>query len=282
MENYKVFTISFTPFNIDLVSGLMWNLAIDGITEEENSIKLYSKESNGLNLLSISELLDSLVTQNLLERHEITEGIEEQQNWNEYWEKNVNVIRMTDRIIIKPTFREYIAQPEDVVILIDPKMSFGTGEHETTKLCVQAVEDFISPDVKALDLGSGTGILAIVAVKLGAKKVYAVDNDEWCLLNGKENVSLNKVDEKVEVVLGEIENVSEEDFDFVIANINKNVLLGLGDKISAKMIKAGKLILSGFYTNDYEELTKYYENFGLSLLKEYQLNNWAALVFIKN
>ena len=278
MENFKVHTVAFHPFNSDVVSGVLWSLPIEGITEEDNYLLMYSKESSQISIDDISLLLESLKEQNLLERYEISEGILEQQNWNEYWESKLNIIHVTDRITIKPTFKEYSAKEGEIVITIDPKMSFGTGEHETTRLCLQALDKYMKEGADVLDLGSGTGILAIASSLLGAEKVYAVDNDEWCLINGKENIALNNVGEKVILILGDANEVSEKSFDLVVANINKNVLLQLGSKIQMIIKRAGKIILSGFYTFDVHELTGYYSQFGFHVTEVLQMNNWSAMV----
>lgn len=281
MEDYKVHTVSYYPFNTDVVSGMLWSLEIEGITEEDNCLKMYSKKSSGVMSNDVEKLLRSLVEQNLIEKYEVIEGIEKQQNWNEYWESKLNIIRITDKIIIKPTSKNYSPGKDEIVIVIDPKMSFGTGEHETTKLCISAVEKHVKQGDTILDLGSGTGILAIIASKLGAKKAYAVDNDEWCLENGKENVTLNSAGQNVDVILGDITTITESNFDVIIANINKNVLTNLGAGISQKISEAGKLIISGFYVNDLEELTNYYSTYNFKKLEHSKLNNWCSIIFEK-
>jgi ribosomal protein L11 methyltransferase len=281
MEKYKIHTVTFHPFNFDIVSGMLWSLPIEGITEEENYLLMYSRESSGILKTGVTLILESLKEQNLIERYEVAEGIEEQQNWNAYWESKLNIIHVTDRLTIKPTFKEYIAKEDEIVIVIDPKMSFGTGEHETTKLCLMAMDKHLKKGDKVLDLGSGTGILAIASALLGAQKVYAADNDEWCHLNGRENIALNSVEDKVEIILGEIGNVNDSEFDLVIANINKNVLMSLGKSLNAVIKRAGKLILSGFYTFDVLELTQYYDQFDFLKTEDLQLNNWSSLVFEK-
>ena len=130
----------------------------------------------------------------------------ENKNWNEEWERKLVPIEVTERIVVRPSFKEYDAAENQIVLIIDPKMSFGTGEHQTTKLMLQLLEIYIKPDSKILDVGSGTGILSIAAAKLGAAKVIAVDNDELCYENGIENVNNNNVGKIVEVKIGEIES----------------------------------------------------------------------------
>ncbi len=281
MDKYKAFTINIFPFNSDIVSGVLWNLPIEGLTEESPLLVVYSKASKGLTTKIIEDELENLVSQNLLENYSVSEKIEEQKNWNEVWENNLNVIHIGKNIVVKPTFRNYDKAENEIVIRLDPKMSFGTGEHSTTKLCVEILENTINTGDAVLDLGSGTAVLSIAAAMLGAGKVIAVDNDEWCLLNGKENIQLNNVQGIVKVRQGTINDVIENNFELVVANINKNVLIQSAQSISDKIKKAGKLILSGFYKSDTLELTKAFENYNLSSVSQYSKEDWSAILLRK-
>lgn len=282
MEKYKKFTISIFPFNSDIVSGALWNLPIEGLTEESTSLIVYAKISSGLTIGAIDLELNSLVNQNLLDRFSILEKEEEQKNWNEDWEKQLNIIHIGKRIVIKPTFREYDRKSGEIVIELDPKMSFGTGEHSTTRLCLEIIEQEIQSNDTVFDLGSGTAVLSIAAAKLGARKVIAADHDEWCLINGKENSKLNDTDEIVEVRKATIEEVDENEFNLVIANINKNILTQSAENICAKIKKAGKLILSGFYIHDVHELSKLFANYNLTFVSHHSKDEWAAILMKKN
>ncbi|MBN1300812.1 MAG: 50S ribosomal protein L11 methyltransferase [Melioribacteraceae bacterium] len=282
MKNYKTYSITFFPFNVDVVSGRLWELDITGINEEESFLKIYTGENSAIITEDFEKVLDSLVNENLIERYEITEGFEEQRNWNEYWESKRNIIKVSKTLVIRPSFREYHPREGEVVITLDPKMSFGTGEHETTRLCLQLIEEIKPVNSKVLDVGSGTSLLAIYAAKLGAADVIAVDNDEWCLENGLENIKANKVENIVKPLLGEIDSINEYDFDVIIANINKNVLNEIAEAVSKRIKKTGKLILSGFYKSDTEEITRIYEYFSFSKNKELFLSDWASIILQKN
>ena len=192
MKNYTLFDITFLPFNVDLISGLIWQLNISGIQEFDNHIQVYSEE-NDISFTTLNNFLNDLVKQNLLESFNVNESKVENKNWNEEWESKFSPIEITERIVVRPSFKEYSAADNQIVIIIDPKMSFGTGEHQTTKLMLQLLERYIKSGTKILDIGSGTGILSIAAAKLGAAKVIAVDNDELCYENGIENVNNNAV-----------------------------------------------------------------------------------------
>ena len=223
MKTHKQFNITATPFNSDILSGLLWQLEIDGITEHENSLSIYANDKSNISVIQISDILNSLKGQDLIESFSIDETSVEEKNWNEEWEKTIDVIEVNDKLVIKPTFRDYTSKPGQLVITIDPKMSFGTGEHETTKLVLNLLDKYIDKEMRVLDVGSGTGVLSIAASLLGAKHVLGIDNDEWCLENGLENVGLNNVDDRVDIKLTEITGVEEEPFDLILANINKHI-----------------------------------------------------------
>ncbi len=162
---YKEFIVTAEPFIPDILSGVLWNLKINGISEEVNCLKVFS---DSVSKNDIELILNDLLNNKMLFSFSVEENFIEDKNWNAEWEKSRDVIRVTDRIIIKPTFKEYIAKENEIVLTLDPKMSFGTGEHQTTKMMLQLEEKYIKDGMKVLDIGTGTGILAIAAIKLGA------------------------------------------------------------------------------------------------------------------
>lgn len=279
MKNYKEFIVAANPFNVDLLSGYLWNLEITGIQEMDNYLIVNALEENNIAAADVENLLNSLVKENLIESFTIDEKTYEDQNWNEEWEKTLNVIHVSDKIVIKPTFKEYAPNENQIVIEIVPKMSFGTGEHQTTKLVLLLIEQYIKPGIKTIDVGSGTCVLAIASVLLGGKSAIAIDNDEWCLINGNENIELNNVENKVEVRNCEIHDVEEKDFDFVLANINKNILLDINEELYKKIKPGGKLVLSGILDVDEEDIKKSYTLPGLKVIDKLQLDEWIALIF---
>ncbi len=281
MKEHKQFNISATPFNPDVISGILWQLDIEGIAEYENSLSVYAEQNGKVSVAEISSLLNSLKKQNMIESFTIDETSVEEKNWNEEWEKTIDVIEVNDKIVIKPTFRDYSSKQGQLVITIDPKMSFGTGEHETTKLVLNLLEKYIDKGIKVLDVGSGTGVLSIASSLLGAEEVLGIDNDEWCLDNGLENVQLNNVENKVKIKLAEIYDVDEKPFDLILANINKHILIDIVDKISRLTKNYGKAILSGLLVEDKTEIVKLYSSKGFSLVEEKILGEWIALVFQK-
>ena len=245
MSNYKEFTITSTPFLPELLQGLLWELQISGIQEEEEHIKVFCAEASSTNQKEISDQLQKLVNEKVIESFIVSEKTLENKNWNEEWEKSREVIVVSETLVIKPSFKEYSAKPNQIVITIDPKMSFGTGEHQSTQLCLLFLEKYVREGMKILDVGTGTAVLAIASIKLGADKVIAIDNDECCYENSIENCEVNSVKEEVDIRLCEIKDVNEKDFDLIAANIQRDILLQIKKEIQERLAKNGFLILSG-------------------------------------
>lgn len=279
MKTYKEFKISAVPFKADLLSGMLWQLDIDGINEFDNYLSAFVGEAKQTDRQDIEDILQHMISENLISSFQIEEQSFEEINWNEEYEKKVRVVEISDRIVIKPSFKEYSAKPGQLIITIDPKMSFGTGEHATTKLVLQHLEKVIAGNEKVLDVGSGTGVLGIASVLLGAGKSVCVDNDEWCLMNGTENVKANDLEGKVEIRLGELKDIRENEFDVVVANINKHILDSIAEELKSKIKKAGTLILSGLLISDEVSITSLYQSIGFQLIDSSSMDEWISLVF---
>ncbi|GAB4295625.1 MAG: 50S ribosomal protein L11 methyltransferase [Ignavibacteriaceae bacterium] len=281
MKNYTEFIISFHPFIPDIVTGLLWELNISGITENDNSIIVYSDSEFSISKEQIEDILQNLKSERIINDFSVEQHLVADRNWNEEWEKNINIIKTGSRFVIKPSFRNYIPEPGEIVITIDPKMSFGTGEHPTTKLMLQMIDKFVKDGMRVIDVGSGTAVLAIAAVMSGAASAIAIDNDQWCYENGIENCKLNKVQDKIEVKLASIENISGKNFDLIAANIQKDVLLNISDEIYDKLKEGGTAILSGLLKDDENEINRKYYSSGFNLISKKQMDEWIALVFRK-
>lgn len=204
---------------------------------------------------------------------------QEKVNWNEEWEKNYDPIEIANKCLVRATFHE--AKPGfKYEIIVNPKMSFGTGHHATTYQVIARQMDLDHQGKKVLDVGCGTGILSIMAAKRGASEIISTDIDDWCIENSEENFALNQVG-NVQLIKGEIGTVNEGSFDIVIANINKNVLLNqIGDYASI-LVDGGTLLLSGFYTNDVTDLEAEGRKNGLIKVMETEREDWAMLEMIK-
>jgi len=282
MKNYSIFKIFSNPFQPDLISGLLWELEIVGITEEENYLIVYTDQDVNVNEERIKIYLEKLKSEKLIRDYSIVSDSVPEKNWNELWEKGREVIRVSDKFVIKPTFKEYKVKPGEIVLTIDPKMSFGTGEHQSTQLIIKLLEKYVHPGIRLIDVGSGTGILSIAAIKLGAAEAVAVDNDECCYVNCNENCELNSVSANVKIVKGEISDLKETNFDLIIANIQKNVLLNIADQIKEKIKPNGIVILSGLLVKDEKDIKQHYTKMGFEAVETESLDEWIALVFKAN
>jgi len=279
MNNYKEFTISAIPFIPEVLSGVLWQLNISGIQEEENFIKIFCTEESLTNQKEISAQLQKLVNESVIESFIVSEKILENKNWNEEWEKSREVIVVSDTLVIKPSFKKYSSKPNQIVITIDPKMSFGTGEHQSTKLSLLFLEKYVMKGTRILDVGTGTAVLAIASAMLGATQVIAIDNDEWCYENSIENCEVNSVHDKIDIRLCEIKDVHEKDFDMVVANIQRDILLEIKTAIRERTINDGILILSGLLLHDKDEIQHEYENLDFTLIDSNNSDEWISMVF---
>ncbi|HOY38603.1 MAG: 50S ribosomal protein L11 methyltransferase [Bacteroidales bacterium] len=218
---------------------------------------------------------NGLKTENLLSPYFVnyfTKLIPEK-NWNTEWEQNFKPVVISDKIYIRATFHKKENYPYELII--EPKMSFGTGHHETTSMMCELMlqTDFRKKNV--LDMGCGTGILAVLASKLGATQVLAIDNDEWAYNNTLENIKLNDVT-NVQCSLGDISAIEKELFHVVLANINMNVLKNDIATYAKHLKSKGMLLLSGFYDSDINEILAAANASGLVLQDKIVKNNWAA------
>ncbi|RMA57829.1 50S ribosomal protein L11 methyltransferase [Ulvibacter antarcticus] len=200
----------------------------------------------------------------------------EQVNWNAEWEKNFEAIEVDGKCIVRAPFHEKANLPYEIVI--EPKMSFGTGHHETTFMMLQHILENDFKDKHVLDMGCGTAVLAILAEMRGANKLDAIDIDPWCFENSEENVERNNC-KHITVGLGDASLLSEKKYDVIIANINRNILLNDMATYRACLEKGGELYLSGFYTEDLPIITECCNKLGFTYVDNKERNNWVAAKF---
>ncbi|AUC15961.1 ribosomal protein L11 methyltransferase [Tenacibaculum sp. SZ-18] len=201
-----------------------------------------------------------------------------QENWNEEWEKNFTPIQVDGKVSIRAPFHENPNLPYDIVI--EPKMSFGTGHHETTHMMVQHLLELNVENKKVLDMGCGTGILAIFAEMKGAKPIDAIDIDNWCYLNSLENVERNNC-KSISVYEGDASLLVNKKYDIVIANINRNILLTDLKTYVNCLNEKGIVLLSGFYEEDIPIIDAEARKYDLTLDTVIKRNNWVAVKYLK-
>ena len=270
-------TIQATEDSYEILIAELAELGYESFIEQENSLQAYI----------LTEDFDENAVKSLIENyHEQFRASYQVQNlqktnWNEEWEKNYEPVEIAGKVRVRAIFHE--PKPDfQYEILITPKMSFGTGHHETTSLMIENQMSINHQGKSVLDAGCGTGVLAIMAHFLGASAIEAFDIDEWAVENTQENISLNECND-IKVFQGTMENINpQEQFDIILANINRNILLVDIPLYASSLKKDGFLLLSGFYEADVEDILEVAKNQGLSFVSQKSKNNWVALVCQKN
>jgi len=203
------------------------------------------------------------------------------QDWTALWKEGIPVLHLGDRVLVKPTWRDYTPAPDEIVLEMDPGMAFGTGLHPTTQLCVRAAEQLVLPGTNVLDLGTGTGILAMVAARLGAGHVLAIDNDGDAVEAAQRNAAVNDLGDRIEVAQGSLEDVVGA-YDLVLANILAPVIIamaaaGLADRVRP----GGTLVVSGVLEEQADGVAAALEASGLTVTERRQQEEWVALFAVR-
>ena len=282
MKYFEVeFTVKPTTQDAcDLLAAMAGDAGFETFEETETGMKGYVQQA-----LFDQVLLDDTLSDFPMQDVSISYDVQEadDQDWNAEWEaEGFEPIVVGDNDIVVHDGRHLppTTQPPAVTIEIDAKLAFGTGNHETTRLMLTALLDLKTPQ-SVLDCGTGTGILAIAALKLGAQRAVGYDIDEWSADNARHNAVINQVDDRFTSLLGDatVLDTLDETFDLVMANINRNILLGDLPRFAEKMHKGSTLLLSGFYEADAALLMEKANELGLSLEKKRTDNEWTCLRF---
>ena len=245
----------------------------ESFVENENGVIAYIQQEDWN-----EHMLDDI---NILRSDEFSitykKDVIEQTNWNKEWEKNFNPIQVDGQVSIRAPFHDNPNLRYDIII--EPKMSFGTGHHETTHMMIQHLIHLDLDNKKVLDMGCGTGILAIFAEMKGAKPIDAIDIDSWCYENSIENCERNHCNH-INVYEGDASLLKNNKYDLIIANINRNILLNDIQIYSSCLNDKGVLLLSGFYKEDVPIIDAETSKYKLLLEKTIERNNWAALKYV--
>lgn len=277
MKDYLVVNIRISPTEEgrDMLIALMDSIGYDSFEERPDGLKAYiisedfdQEALEALPLFSNPDFTISYDTEKL-----------DTINWNEEWERHYEPVSLNKDLYIRAPFHE--AQSDyRFEIVIEPKMSFGTGHHFTTRLMSQAMFDLDFTGKEVLDMGTGTGILAILAEKLGAKKVLAIDNFDWAVENTAENAQRNHC-EIVETLHGDASALSGREFNIILANINRNVLLDDMQTYVSSMRSGADLLLSGFFDYDFELIDAEAKSQGLDFVSKIEENRWQCCHYQK-
>jgi ribosomal protein L11 methyltransferase len=275
MDNIYIeynFTCSPKEPATEILVAELGNVGFESFVENENGVTAYIQKTDwNAEILADIFVLNSKEFSIDYNQNEVP-----QTNWNEEWEKNFEPIQVDDLVSIRAPFHENPNLKYDIAI--EPKMSFGTGHHETTHMMVQHLLQLDLENKKVLDMGCGTGILAIFAEMKGAKALDAIDIDNWCYENSLENVARNNC-KNITIYEGDASLLVDKKYDVIIANINRNILL-MDMKVYTNCLEEkGVLLLSGFYEQDIPVIDAEVSKYGLKLEKFIQRNNWVALKY---
>ena len=279
MQNYIALRVDATPCNetvTDLLAAFLGDAGFESFTPDDEGLTAYIISGN-YNAESVKEILmDFPMDVELSFMAEEIEG----EDWNQEWEKNYfKPIVIDDQVVVHSSFHKDVPIAR-YDIVIDPKMAFGTGHHSTTSQMMRHILEADIRDKSVIDMGTGTGILSILAKMRGASEVTGIEIDPFACDNAKENVQLNAVD--VDIICGDATALSHlEAADIFLANINRNIITADIDKYAARIKTGGKLFLSGFYDADIPVVMDVATQYGFSLEEVFTDNDWVAIRFVK-
>lgn len=274
-QTFLEFTFTPDPLQpaVDILIAELSEIGFESFVEKETSLVGYINEKD----FNEEQFLELYVLQTGDFQITYTTKSVAQQNWNAEWEKSFDPIYIGEDCAVRAPFHK--VRPVTYDIVIEPKMSFGTGHHETTHMMLQHLLETDISGKSVLDMGCGTGVLAILAAKKGAAQIDAVDIDNWCFKNSVENAARNDCPQ-IQVFEGDASYLKNKMYDIIIANINRNILLEDIPTYASCLKKGGQLFLSGFYLSDLKMISAKCEASGLQFLKKIEKNNWVAVKYV--
>lgn len=275
MSSYIEYSFHILPLQpaSDILIAELGEVGFESFVESDDGVLAYIQKDD----LREGALEDILILKNT--QFEIKYTFKEiaQENWNVTWERNFNPIYIDSRCTVRAPFHKKSNAVYDIVI--EPKMSFGTGHHETTRMMLQFILEHDFKGKSVLDMGSGTGVLAILTAMKGAAYIDAIDIDNWCYLNAKENVARNDC-AYINIHEGDSAMLVYRKYDFILANINRNILIGDIPAYDRSLTQNGVLFLSGFYKDDIPIITEKCMAVGLKFEKNLENNKWVAVKYV--
>jgi len=270
--------IPVKPQILEHIASSIFNLGASGLEEGNDFFYVYFHQSSWS--AKKLEILRGLIEPFIADADAIDIRFEAvpDQNWNESWKENFKTLRVSERIIIYPEWETYQPQKDEYAIIISPKMAFGTGHHETTRMVLLLMEKYCQPGMRYLDAGTGSGILALLAAKMGASAIVAFDNDPVAMENCRENFDLNKIDIPAQLFTGTLDQIHEQRFDLITANIERNVLMEMASDLHRLILPGGLAILSGLLDRDAGKVAALHRAKGWNLIEEMHDKEWMALV----
>ncbi|NMA94865.1 MAG: 50S ribosomal protein L11 methyltransferase [Clostridiales bacterium] len=304
-------TIKTTSQGIDMISQILYDVGVKGvIIEDPSDIEAFASEPGDWDYVDeglLSDLTEDVLVRGYLEKddalHDRLQYIRQtvrdiikdvssmdigpgevelvavsENDWASSWKSYFKPRKVGKKIVIKPTWEEYAGKNEEVIIEIDPGMAFGTGTHETTILCMEMLEKYIKEQDIVLDIGCGTGILSILGILLGANRALAVDIDKNAVDIAKENAKINYVEDKLEVVHGDLFGSVEGQFDIIVSNIIADVIIEISQDIDKFMKNSGLFIASGIILDRLKDVKQALDKSGLNIIECITLGEWAVVV----
>jgi ribosomal protein L11 methyltransferase len=280
-KTYQEVRIGGSGEALEAVSNFAFEIGATGIEETVNGLLIFFP--SGMSDQTIRKPLNDYVHSLRSIGHRVTDPTlhsVKEEDWGHVWKEHFKPIRAGKRIVVKPPWESWRGKRGDRVVDISPKMAFGTGSHETTRLCLEMLERFLETGASVLDVGTGSGILAIAAVKLGSSRADAVDVEEESVENARENIQLNGVEDRVTVRLGSIEILPTRPYDLILANIDRKTLAPMLPKFPSYGRDGTILILSGILTEEKQAILDAMAQSPFRLIESRELGEWVGFAVV--